>query len=560
VTGSSRAALVAAGLLALGACQRRTASSPPPVAPQAQLRAGSEPLDAKRLRGAEALGSSVVLTVEAGIAGDRITTLLEVPAESCAVAIARGSSTVQDLDLLAYGEDGAALGSDEAADREPALLICPPHPGRVLLVARIAQGHGIVAVGTERVSPALAAKAAERYRVKAREPGEGPRLKAFPGLDALVLRERARVGGKFQDLRRVALLLDSGVPTTLPATIEGGRCVHGLFVPSGDVSHLDVAALDDGGRVLGRAVGSGRTRALLVCSPDTTDIAFEIRPHAGRGLAVAALSQTVPGTESELVGERIRRDVYPSAPMASELARLDSELSRLGYRPSGSSAANVQQLRVGARSSRALTLADGCTRVDLVAAAPLRGLSARLWSDAGELRAEATAGGALTLFACGAGRMRLDAAAQLAAGPVAVVLSHEPDAPAGLGRLPLAGGRLISRMFARGVLKRADAIGKVTELALSATQLTLSQVMVPVDRCVDVNVGVQGPSAGVELRAIDADTQQELYASVDAAAASARLCAFGRGALGSLNVRIELRAVSATAQALLATRLLSPAD
>ena len=40
-------------------------------------------------------------------------------------------------------------------------------------------------------------------------------------------------------------------------------------------------------------------------------------------------------------------------------------------------------------------------------------------------------------------------------------------------------------MFARGVLKRADVIGKVTELSLSAAQLTSVKVMVPVDRCLD---------------------------------------------------------------------------
>jgi hypothetical protein len=510
------------------------------------------------MRGAESFGSSVVVTVEAGIAGDRISALLEVPKQQCAVVIARGSASVEDLDLLAYGEDGAPLGSDEAPDREPSLLICPPHPGRVLVAARIAQGHGIVAVGSELVTPQLAKKAAERYRVKPREPGDPVRLKAWPGLDELVLRERARVGGKFQDLRRVALALDAGVATTLPATIDAGRCVHALFVPSDDVSHLDVTALDDQGRVLGRAVGSGRQRALVICSPVTTEVSFEIRPHAGRGLAVAALSRSVAGTEGAIEGDVIRRDVFPVGDAKSELAALEQRLKKLGYGPVKS--VSKLDLQVGRRSSTALTLGQGCTRIDVVGSAPLRGLNARLWSETGSLRAEAAAGGSVTLFGCGAGKPRLDASAVLAPGPVNIALQREADVPPELLRLPLAGGRLVSRMLSRGVLRRADAIGKVTELALTAEQLVNVPLMVPLDRCLDVNVAIEGNAAGLELRAVDSDSELELDAAVGEEAASARLCAFNRAAQGSLNVRVELRSVSGTAKALLATRLLSPSE
>lgn len=557
-----RAALAGLLLAALPllSCARQTPLSPlPRAAASGQFKKSDKPLDPKRLRGAESFGSSVLLTLEAGIAGDRISTLLEVPQDLCAVVIARGSTTVEDLDLLAYGEDGTPLGSDEATDREPSLLICPPHPGRIFLAARIAQGHGIVAVGSEPVPPALAGKAAERYHVKPRDPGDQARLKAWPGIDELVARERERVGGKFQDLRRVAVVLDASVPTTLPATIDAGRCVHGLFVPSDDVAHLDVAALDDRGRILGRAAGTGRQRALLVCSPVTTEISFEIRPHSGRGLAVAALSRTVPGTESELEGEVIRREVYPTGNLQTELAELAKRLEKLSYKPSRPLAAKLE-LQVGRRSSTKLNLSDGCTRIDIIGGTPLRGVEARLWSDTGQLRSEGSGGSALTLFGCGAGKLRLDTSAQLAPGPASVVLSREADAPAELGRAPLAGGRLVSRMFGRGVLKRADAIGKVTELSLSATQLTNVPVMVPLDRCVDVNVGIEGPAGGVELRAVDSDSGLELDSAVGEGAASSRLCAFGRGALGSLNVRVELRTTSATAKALVATRLLSPAD
>lgn len=544
-----------------GGCRRPAPLAPPPsaAAPPGTLRVSERPLDARRLKGTGSLGSSVVLAVEAGIAGDRVSTLLEVPKDDCVVVIARGSESIEDLDLLAYGEDGAPLGSDEAPDREPSLLICPPHPGRVLLAARIAQGHGIVAIGSERVAPALAGKAASRYAVKNREPGDTSRLKSWPGLDALILRERERVGGKFQDLRRVALALDASVPTTLPASIEAGRCVHGLFIPSDDVSHLDVTALDDQGRILGRAVGSGRQRAIVVCSPIATDVSFEIRPHAGRGLAVAALSRSVAGTESEIEGDVLRRDVYPSGDGPSELKALTTRLQKLGY-ATPSTAATKLELGIGRRSSSLLDLRPGCTRIDIVGATPLRGLDARLWTDSGQLRAAGTAGGSVTLFSCGGGKARLDTSAVIGPGPASVVVQHEADVPPELTRAPLAGGRLVSRMTARGVLQRPSAIGKVTELALGAEQITAFPVMVPLDRCLDIDVAIEGPAAGVELRAIDTESEVELDSTVGEVAASVRLCAYGRGPKGSLNARIELRSVNSTARGLWATRLLSPAE
>lgn len=549
---------LALGLLGLAGCKGAAPLEKPPRPPAPPaLRAAEKPLDPRRIKGVS-FGNSVLLAVEAGVAGDRVSALLEVPKTDCAVVIARGSSTVEDLDLLAYGEDGAPLGSDEAPDREPSLLICPPHPGRVFLSARIAQGSGIVALGSERVPPAQAEKAAVRYAVKSGRAGEAARIKAWPGLDELVLRERARVGGKFQDLRRVALALDAAAPTTLPATIEAGRCVHALFVPSDDVSHLDVAALDERGRVLGRAVGSGRQRALVVCSTEPSDIAFEVRPHAGRGLAIAALARSEPGSESSLEGEVLRRDVYPTRGLEQELVAHSERLKKLGY--SGRPALTRLDLRVGRRSATTLTLGGGCTRIDLVGGSPLRGIDARLWSPQGQLRGSGTAGSALTLFACGAGKLRLDASASANAGAVAVTAEREPDAPAELSRTPLAGSRLLSRMLARGVLKRADAIGKVSELTLGAEQLTQLPFMVPIDRCLDIDVGIEGSAAGVELRAVDADTELELDSALAQDAASTRVCAYGRGAQGSLNVRVELKSVGSSAKALLATRLLSPAE
>jgi hypothetical protein len=166
----------------------------------------------------------------------------------------------------------------------------------------------------------------------------------------------------------------------------------------------------------------------------------------------------------------------------------------------------------------------------------------------------------VTLFSCADGKQRLDLSAELSPGPIHVVLQREADVPPELSRLPLAASRLVARMVARGALLRVNAIGKPSELALTAEQLTRVPVQVPADRCLEVDVAIEGAATGVELRVLDVDSGVELDSAVGETAASARLCAYRRVGLGSLNARLELRTVSGSARALLATRLLAPAD
>jgi hypothetical protein len=545
-------------LALLASCARAPAAASSRGAPGIELSRAARGFDPARLKGAPAFGRSALLAVEAGVAGDRVSALLELAANRCAVIIARGGGSIEDLDLLLYGEDGTPLGTDEAPDAEPALLICPPHPRRIFASARIAQGHGVVALGAEAVPPEHAKNAAKRYGVKPREPGDPQRLKAWPGLDDMVMRERERLGGRFRDLRRVALALDASLPTTLPATIAAGRCVHGLFIPSQEVSHLDVAALDDQGRVLGRAAGSGRSRTMIVCSSVETSIAFEVRPHVGRGLAVAALSQSLPGTESEIVADIIRYEVYPDGDPKTELAELEARLEKFGY--SAGRLTQRLELTAGRRSSVGVELFSGCTRIDVVGGTPLRGVQLRLWKD-DALWGESSGAGSASVFACGsAGKARLDLSAALRGGPVLVVTRTERDVPAELSRSPLAAGRLVSRMLARGVLRRPSSIGKVRELTLEPARLVTLDELVPLERCLDVTLALEAGAAGAELRAVDADTGIELDAAVGEDAASVRACAHGRGSKGSLNVRLELRTAFGSATALLAARQLAPVE
>src|SRR6185295_11828266 len=135
-----------------------------------------------------------------GVAGDRIATLVDLPTTSCGVFIARGTDSVEDLDLMVYGEDGAELGMDEGADKTPAVLVCPPHPARVYVSARVAAGHGLVALGVERLPPQDAERAASAYHAHQRSGEADARLANWPGLAERIAEHRQRLGGKWTDV------------------------------------------------------------------------------------------------------------------------------------------------------------------------------------------------------------------------------------------------------------------------------------------------------------------------------------------------------------------------
>ena len=148
-------------VLALGPLACASPASPGRSPPPRFGKVSGAPSKQAWMQGKESVGEAEVLAVEAGVADDRVSSLLEVPESDCAVAIARATPSVDDVDLFAYGEDGAFLGSDEGSDKQPAILVCPPHPKRIFLSARIVAGHGLVAHGAQRVPVSEAERGAK---------------------------------------------------------------------------------------------------------------------------------------------------------------------------------------------------------------------------------------------------------------------------------------------------------------------------------------------------------------------------------------------------------------
>jgi hypothetical protein len=497
-----------------------------------------------------------VLAVEAGTAGDRVESLLEVPGDQCALVIARGSATIDDVDLMAFAEDGTSLGVDESQDKTPALLICPPHPQRIWLSARIASGHGLLALGAGRVSPKDAERARAAYRVKAGPDALGPGG-AFPELEEKLAGHRREIGGTWQDVRRTPVPLESRLPTRISAAVDAGRCLDVLVLPGDDVGHVELVATDATGAILGRSQSSGRDRYLVVCAVSATTVALEIRPHSGRGAGLLVLSKTRDESERDLV-DPIRIDAFPAEELDRAVRSANERLERSGYRDGRTALRG--SLEVGRRASFELTLPAGCSRLDFVGGAPLRGVSSWVFDAQDRLVASLASSGRGALFVCGpAGPVRFDAEATLRPGPFALVVRPEPGSSAELVKAPLAAGRLLAQSIERGALQRASDVGLVRRFELSEAAIEAFELTVPFGRCIDIALGLDPGAAGAEIRLVSAASGKEIALGRGPHASSTRVCALDAESVKeNLKTRVELRVASGAGVGLVATRMSSP--
>lgn len=552
------------GLLALCAAASGCAGSQraaPPAKAGAEFGRVSGKPDARRWLGGDATRArragaqdSQVIAIDAGISGDRVSGLVRVPAQDCALLIARAADSVDDVDLFAYGDDGTALGSDEGMDKTPTLLVCPPHPARLFVVARIASGQGMVAIGAQRVGLRDSARVARALSARGAAGDAADRLRTWPALDEALAAHYRALGSRWVEAGRLAAPLDPRIATRVSAVVEANRCLDALIVPSEEVNHIDVSVLDLRGHIVGRAAGAGRERSVVLCAPTKTPITFEIRPHIGRGLAAVILSRSAIESSRELERSADAFDLGPMGDLGDTRAKNSQRLEQAGYERA--KVVSQGALEVGRRTSIAVELPQGCARLDVFGGAPARGVEAWLWRDDGSLVASDRGNGQATLFACGSGgKARLDAEAVLRPGRYALELRRESSAPKVLEREPLAASRLLASLVSRGVIQSGGQVGAPALVQLSPTQLSVLPVAVPAGRCVDITLSLGTGSTGAEIRLLDLASNAEVAFARGTYTADTTACAQNRGAL---NMRAELRTANGSGSALVTTRLLPP--
>lgn len=555
---AASALLLAVALAACSAAPPSRSTPPAGPAPVVALRVLPDRLDARpwlaphaALASAAGAGPLQILGADVASEGDRLGAFVAIPDNECLLAFTHASPTIVDVDLFAYDDDGSAFATDESPELAAAVLVCPPHPRRLYVVARVMAGAGLLAVGVQSVPRAAEGAVAKAASARGRPGEDSGRLDAWPGLEGRIRAHRLGIGARWDDVRRVVVPLSPRAPTRISATIEANRCLDVLATPSEEVAAFDLVAEDATARILARGRDHGRDRSLVLCSAAAVSITIAVRPRGTQGLAAVTLGRSSAFAAPEIRASARLVHITQSLELNAARRALDVALAGKGYAAAQSVATGTA--RVGSRTTLAVDLPAGCARLDVISGRPLADVAATLWDDKGAMIADTRGGAGATIFACGkGGPARLDLEALESQGPFAVELRKDRAAAPLLVAHPIATARLLERMSAGGDLEGAGAAAKATLVALDPAQLKTFPLVVPAGSCVEVIAALDGGGSGVDLRLTAPGTDGTITRSADVA--GDRLCAGSAPIQGGY----ELRLGAGKAFALVITRAVSP--
>jgi hypothetical protein len=523
-----RAFFVASSLLLLG-CPK-TATNVHPSAIGAPNVVNGD-LDAKLLLGdipfrATQLGAGPARVVASGPIGEgeRLGAFVDVPADQCLLGYARGSSSIDDIDVVVFAEEGNPIATDEGPDSHPAVVMCPPHPDRVYLAVHAASGEGLVALAAQIAPRDHAAEIAMKLGAHGAR-GEGPRsAEAWPGLDERVRTRRAALGGHWEEVKRVAVTADARTETVLPLAADANTCVDVLAVTDDAVALLDLEVADNEGRVVARAHEGSRDRALVVCTTMALAGSLHVRPHVGSGLAAIVVAK-LPIEEATELSEKPDVAWYATARTVDQAKKtLDGELSRAGYAPGTNAGGGA--LTLGRRASLPLDpTPNACARVDVMAGTPLSLFDARVWDDRGALVAAGEGASQVSLFVCKAQKTQLELEARGRPGPFGVVMRKERWQSQAFMQKPLAASRMLARSADAPMFTVEGTLGDARAMTVDASKRAAWEGSVAPQTCAVTAVGAEGDGTGVTLVASDAASGDELDRSHAASSARVRVCA-----------------------------------
>jgi hypothetical protein len=457
--------------------------------------------------------------------GERLGAFVDVPEGACLLAYARASSSVEDIDVIVFAEEGNPIAADEGPDAHPTVLVCPPHPDRVYLTVHAAAGEGLVALAAQFAPRERAAEVALKLGARGSR-GEGPRsAEAWPGLDERVHAHRAALGGgHWDEIRRVAVTADARTETVLAIGVDANQCLDVLAVADDGVALLELEVADGDGRVIARAREGAHERSVLLCTTAAFAGSLHLRPHVGNGLA-AVVAAKLPLDDATELGERPELVWYATSHTVEQAKKvLDGELARAGY------VAGIQvgggSLVFGRRTSVSLDpTPGGCARVDVMAGSPLSLFDARVWDDHGALVASGEGASQVALFLCRAQKTQLELEAHGRPGPFGVVMRKERWQSQAFLQKPLAASRMLARSADAPTFAVEGVLGDARTMSVDAGKRVTWEATTPVQTCVVTAVGAEGEGTGVTLVALDVASGEDLDRSHAASSARVRVCA-----------------------------------
>lgn len=436
----------------------------------------------------------------------------------CALAYARGGEALTDVDLHLFADNGAELAADEAPDDLPTVVYCSTVEQRILVSASVAQGHGPLAIALHDVPATRASEVARAVGARNFLRQHSPEQEPWPGLERKLARHRTSLGGRWIDLRRVALPADARIASNLTFSLPEKRCVDVLISPGQGVAQLEVTAADENGRIYARADSMGSDRALLLCNTGpTTHNSLSLRPRLGQGAAVVVLSAT--------------RDAFDALDLHPAITRhfaTPSLLERSGSRrlPDGASQLGKHHLKGGTITSQNVPT-SGCLSLSLLSGPRLVGLQAQVWDTNGDLIADEKAPTHSPLFVCANAEVRLDLVATHNDGEVSIVaqpLTFPAQLTEQLVSQPLSAGRLLRRLEMLGGFAALATLKSVQSVSLSSTSLVRWKQRLAPGECGQFVVGRAGSGGGLRLRLLDAASGEELDLAHGRNSVSAQTC------------------------------------
>ncbi|MEO8800625.1 MAG: hypothetical protein ABI551_22235 [Polyangiaceae bacterium] len=523
------------------------------AAPLAPPRVDSGTLDAKVLlqdlpAKASKLGAGPLSIVASGEAseGERLGAFVRIPDNTCLLAYARASSSLEDIDVAAFAEEGNPIASDEGPDAHPAVVVCPEHAARVYLVVHAASGEGLVVLAAQEVPRERAADVARALGARGGA-GQGPRpADAWPGLEDHVRIHRATIGGRWEETRRVAVTLDSRSPTAIGFSLKANECIDAVVVPDEDVALVELEAEDADGRLVARSRDAGRDRALKLCSPLAIDGRLVMRPHVGNGLAAVVLAHAPMDRLRDAGSKAQLAWVSARGPLEANRSARDTDLVKTGYAAAAAKKNGI--LVLGRRSTIPLDFsapkgakaAPVCSRVDVVGGEPLALVDAEIWDDQGALVSRAYGASSATLFSCARAKLDLELEARGRPGPFAVMARPERWDDAAFAAHPLASARMLTASTT-GIAAHIEGTPlPVRSFVVDATHRAVFEEKLRGGACLDVAAGGEGAGGGLELRAFDAGTQEELDRDSGSLSAEVHACTAENQ---PKTLRIEVRGV-----------------
>jgi hypothetical protein len=425
----------------------------------------------------------------------------------------------------------------------------------VYVAAHAATGEGLCVVAAQLVPRDRAPDVGRAVGARGSVGGPPRSPEAWPGLDDVVRQHRAALGGAWEEQRRVAITVDTRAVSAVAFSIDEGGCSDALVVPDDDVAVVDVDVVDADGRLVGRAKDGGPARSVTICSPIALNGSLQVRPHVGRGLVAVVVAKTKAGGARDLLARPEVAWVAPAQPLDATRAARNAVLAKAGYTTPTSS--QTGQLQLGRRATVPVEMsgAPGCTRIDVVAGAPLALVEAAVWDDAGALLASNEGAGDATLFACGKGKARVDLGTRGRPGPYAVLTRAERWKDPVFTAHPLASSRMLGRA-AIGLQSLLEGTpGPVRHAVLDASHQYVQNASIAAGQCLHVAIGAAGDGTGLEARLYDAVSGEEIDRSHGQNALALRACA----ANAARTVRVEARATAGKLDAVIGERVLGSA-